>query len=73
LERLELSGIVFDAASAWAVLQRALSLARSHALTAYDASYLELALRLGAGLATFDRKLAVAARSVGVPVFGDAG
>lgn len=49
-----------------------LSLARSHRLTAYDATYLELALRTGATLATFDRQLAEAARLAGVRVFGDA-
>jgi predicted nucleic acid-binding protein len=47
-------------------------LARTYALTAYDATYLELALRRSAVLATFDRKLAAAARSAGVRVFGDA-
>jgi len=48
-----------------------LALARSHGLTAYDASYLELAMRRGAALATFDQKLAEAARAAGVRVFGD--
>lgn len=45
-------------------------LARRHALTAYDASYLELALRNGGYLATFDRKLADAAGACGVKVLG---
>jgi len=49
-----------------------ITLAKTHALTAYDATYLELALRFGARLATFDGKLAEAARQAGVPVFGDA-
>jgi len=48
-----------------------LSLARAHNLTAYDATYLELALRTNSALATFDRKLAQAARAAGVPIFGD--
>lgn len=39
-----------------------LALARRHALTVYDALYLELALRHGAMLATLDAKLAQAAR-----------
>jgi len=43
-------------------------LARKHGLTAYDAAYLELALRLGAPLATLDRRLAQAARGEGVTV-----
>ena len=48
-----------------------LDLARTHGLTAYDATYLELAMRRAAILATFDRKLATAARDAGVRVFGD--
>ena len=52
---------------------RVLDLGRLHNLTAYDATYLELAMRTGGRLATFDRKLAVAARAAGVRVFGDAG
>ncbi|KQZ44386.1 hypothetical protein ASD58_19040 [Duganella sp. Root1480D1] len=35
-------------------------------LTAYDACYLDLALRQGAALATFERQLAQAARQAGV-------
>jgi predicted nucleic acid-binding protein len=49
-----------------------LALARSHGLTAYDAMYLELALRRGAPLATFDQKLAQTVRAAGGRVFGDA-
>lgn len=48
-----------------------LALARSYGLTAYDAMYLELALRRGVPLATFDQKLAEAARKAGGRVFGD--
>jgi predicted nucleic acid-binding protein len=44
-------------------------LARAHKLSAYDASYLELAMRLGLPLATLDDKLKVAAISVGVSLF----
>jgi predicted nucleic acid-binding protein len=40
-----------------------LALARKHALTAYDAAYLELARRQGGPLATLDRALAAAARA----------
>ncbi len=50
-----------------------LALARAHGLMAYDACYLELALRTGSTLATFDRRLAAACRQAGVPVLGDAG
>jgi predicted nucleic acid-binding protein len=51
--------------------QRVLDLGRMHKLTAYDATYLELAMRRAAVLATFDIKLAEAARAAGVRVFGD--
>jgi predicted nucleic acid-binding protein len=46
-----------------------LQLARTHNLTAYDASYLELALRLDLPLATLDEKLIKAARKAGVERF----
>lgn len=58
-------GIVLDAApSSVAVL----GLCRRHALTAYDALYLELALRETAELAMLDAALARAAREEGVRV-----
>ncbi len=41
-------------------------LARAHGLTTYDASYLEVAVRLGIPLATLDRALAKAAADEGV-------
>ena len=50
---------------------RLLDLGRRYGLTAYDAVYLELALRTGLPLATFDRQLAEAARKAGARVFGD--
>ncbi len=43
-----------------------LSLGRQFGLTAYDAAYLELALRTGSALATFDRALAEACEKAGV-------
>ncbi|MGH6903443.1 MAG: type II toxin-antitoxin system VapC family toxin [Geminicoccaceae bacterium] len=52
------------------VSETVLALARTHRLTVYDAAYLELARRLGAPLATLDRKLAVAARAAGVALVG---
>jgi predicted nucleic acid-binding protein len=39
---------------------------RRHSLSSYDASYLRLAERLGASLASLDRQLARAARKAGV-------
>jgi predicted nucleic acid-binding protein len=43
-----------------------LRIARKHRLTAYDAAYLELALRRREPLATLDAELATAARAEGV-------
>ena len=48
-----------------------LGMARTHRLSAYDATYLELAVRTDSPLATRDDLLADAARTVGVEVFGD--
>ncbi|MFI5459695.1 MAG: type II toxin-antitoxin system VapC family toxin [Isosphaerales bacterium] len=47
-----------------------LSLARAHDLTAYDAAYLELAMRRDLPLASLDDKLKAAAQAVGVPLYG---
>lgn len=61
-----------DSESPQASQGMAMTLARRYGLTAYDATYLELALRTGRTLATFDRKLADAVREAGGRVFGDA-
>lgn len=45
------------------------NLARRHGLSAYDALYLELAMRLNATLATHDTALRRAAEAAGVTVF----
>ena len=48
-----------------------LNLARRYKLSAYDAAYLELALRSGLPLATLDSDLAKAATTAGVKIFCD--
>ena len=48
---------------------RILALARGHGLSSYDATYLELAQRLGASLASFDRQLNQAAHAIGVELY----
>jgi predicted nucleic acid-binding protein len=73
LNELSQADIVADEISTRARQVSVLDLARTYGLTAYDATYLELAMRRAAILATFDRKLAEAARAAGVRVFGDAG
>jgi len=48
-----------------------LQLARAHSLTTYDASYLDLAMRLGLPIATQDKALLKAARKCGVAIFAE--
>jgi len=64
--------IVEDGTRLSSVQATVLTLARAYKLTAYDATYLELVLRVGGTLATFDRDLASAVRLAGGRVFGDA-
>jgi predicted nucleic acid-binding protein len=45
------------------------ALAGQYGLTAYDATYLELALRTGAALVTFDKKLTQARSAAGIPTY----
>lgn len=70
LEMLEGVDIEVDAATFANALSDTLQLARRYKLSAYDASYLELALRLGIPLATLDEDLQKAAKKAGVKKFG---
>jgi predicted nucleic acid-binding protein len=65
LAQLPISVDVEAPARAWGAI---VSLARTEGLTTYDATYLDLAMRLGLPLATTDRALADAARKAAVPV-----
>jgi predicted nucleic acid-binding protein len=67
LSRLDRLPIVTDAASIAERKPQVFALAREHGLSAYDATYLELALRLGAALFTFDVRLMRAQVKAGVP------
>lgn len=71
LSSLSIWEIVQDSILPFTCQAQVIHLSRVYQLTAYDAAYLELAMRRAATLATFDRKLAKAARSAGVRVFGD--
>ena len=71
LNELAQADIVTDEQSPRARQSAVLALARTYGLTAYDAAYLELSLRSGNELATFDRQLAEAVRKAGGRVFGD--
>ena len=61
--------LIVDDAAALAGSDTLLDLMRMHRLTAYDATYLELARRHGLPLATKDRDLLAAAPALGVPLF----
>ena len=62
--------IVVDPATFTHALGDTLQLARRYKLSAYDASYLELALRRGLPLASLDEDLHKAAKKAGVAKFG---
>lgn len=69
--RLSQLPIITDHAVVASRRDAVMALAREHQLTAYDATYLDLALRNNAILATFDTKLAEAMRQAGGVVFCD--
>jgi predicted nucleic acid-binding protein len=68
LEQLGKLNIQIDSETASKGFHEILSLAYSEGLTTYDASYLELALRKGLGIASKDLQLCQAARKLGVKV-----
>ena len=69
LEMLEGVSIEVDVATFAHALGTTLQIARRYKLSAYDASYLELALRRGIPLATLDEDLRKAAKKAGVKRF----
>ena len=68
LEELSEWPIQVDTAGVGRTFQEILSVARLQRLSAYDAAYLELAIREGLPLATLDAELRTAARAVGVKI-----
>ena len=60
-EAVEAMPIVYHPALTLPQRTEVIRLAEKHILTAYDAAYLELAMRLGAGLLTLDKSLTRAA------------
>ncbi|MGH9632986.1 MAG: type II toxin-antitoxin system VapC family toxin [Bryobacteraceae bacterium] len=69
LTLLEGLTIVQDAQPVGESVSKVLPLAREYSLSAYDAAYIELAIRQGAPLATIDGGLRKAARKAGVRIF----
>ncbi len=68
LELLDALQISVDSEAPPAQFDFLVSFMRFHSLTNYDATYLELALRTGLPLATFDKDLRVAVRKSGLPL-----
>jgi predicted nucleic acid-binding protein len=68
VEQLAQLPVEIDGETERRALSEILALARSQDLTAYDAAYLELAMRRGLPLATVDRELRIAADALGVVV-----
>ena len=66
---LEGLSLVQDVQPAGDHVSNVLPLAREYSLSAYDVTYLELSIRLGAPLATLDGKLRKAAQKAGTKVF----
>ena len=69
---LEMLDVEVDGETPSRAFTRVLDLAREARLTAYDAAYLELAMRLGVPLASKDGDLCDAAERLGVSVLGAA-
>ena len=67
---LQRPAITIDAEGSERGFRDLLDLARSERLTVYDATYLELALRLGVPLASKDIKLRKAAARLGLALLG---
>ena len=66
---LESLALVQDTRPVAGNINDVLPVARRHGLSAYDAAYLELAIRRNAPLATLDAKLRQAAKAAGIKIF----
>ena len=66
---LEGLSILQDGQSVRESVNNVLPLARDYGLSAYDAAYLELAIRHSVPLATLDRNLQKAAKRAGIRIF----
>lgn len=69
-QTLQLLNITLDAENIMPNCAAAADLALKHALSVYDAAYLELALRRRLPLATLDKKLASAAKAENIKILG---
>ena len=62
--------IEIDGETATRAMGETMAIARRETLSAYDAAYLELAMRRGVPLATLDKTLKKATKRVGATLFG---
>ena len=69
VELLDGLTVVMNSQSVTESVSNVLPLAREHGLSAYDAAYLDVALRHGSPLATLDINLQKAGREAGVEIF----
>jgi predicted nucleic acid-binding protein len=69
LDLLDGLSIQTDLETASRALGETMALARAHELSAYDATYLELAMRQALPLATLDERLRKAGEAVGAVIF----
>jgi predicted nucleic acid-binding protein len=69
IELLKVLRVVEDRQVFTDAIDNFLALALLHKLTAYDAAYLDLAVRFSAPLATVGRELQKAARAAGISIF----
>jgi predicted nucleic acid-binding protein len=70
LSDLQFLPISIDTETGTKAWKETLKLADRHQLTVYDATYLELAMRLSLPLATLDRELRKAAQAENIPLLG---
>jgi predicted nucleic acid-binding protein len=70
LEELSAWPINVDTVGVGRAFHQILGVARQQNLSAYDASYLELAIREGLSLATTDEELRIAAQAAGIRIAG---
>lgn len=68
LELLDAMALQVDTETSGRAWHETMDLGRRYDLRAYDAAYLELAIRTGSVLATIDQPLAVAGRRCGIDV-----
>jgi predicted nucleic acid-binding protein len=69
LERLQKLPIEMGVATSAYAFTNILNLSREYKISSYDAAYLDLAMRLGAPLATQDKQLLAVAKSAKVELF----